>query len=182
MKLKILLAFHIMLVLTGCDLGPSDKPVQMIDKPRGDAPLANRTEQKLSYEPQALSALFDFYDSLNQGAYEKAASLYGGTYDTLQYFNPEIDPMDNISLLQAGCEFNGIMCLQVLKATLMEENNPIEFVYEVSFSNQNGSLFVLGPCCGATEEEMPPVSEFTVKVICESKKNCFVLDLPPFVP
>jgi len=49
MKLKILLAFHIMLVLTGCDLGPSDKPVQMIDKPRGDAPQHGPSTNKLPF-------------------------------------------------------------------------------------------------------------------------------------
>jgi hypothetical protein len=40
---------------------------------------------------------------------------------------------------------------------------------------------VLGPCCGATAEEMPPTSQFSVDVI-ERDGNYYVTSLPVFQP
>jgi hypothetical protein len=139
-------------------------------------------EQNESLEPQAQVALVDFYATLNNGAYDQAALHYGGPYDMLQGFNPEVDPGDRISLLRAGCEFNGLMCLPVLDLLFVEVNDQQEYVFEVAFANPDGSQFILGPCCGATEEEMPPVSEFPVRVACQRDGACLVLDLPPYVP
>lgn len=178
----MVLAFCLMLVLSACSLGSFGNPDQNEDVLVGDDPLSAGIDKNPSREAQARSAVIDFYNALNQGEYQKAAGQYGGPYDDLQYFNPDIYPSDKTSLLQAGCEFNGIMCLQVLDVLLVQENESREFVYEVSFSNPDGSLFVLGPCCGATEEEMPPLSKFTVHVVCEDEGACLVLDLPPFVP
>jgi len=33
------------------------------------------------------------------------------------------------------------------------------YVFQVKFNNPDGSLFILGPCCGASETGMPPVSQ-----------------------
>jgi hypothetical protein len=53
---------------------------------------------------------------------------------------------------------------------------------DVEFSLPDGTLFVLGPCCGATETEMPPVSSFAFRVQRQPDGAYAVLDLPPYVP
>jgi hypothetical protein len=54
--------------------------------------------------------------------------------------------------------------------------------FKVHFRNPDGTLFVLGPCCGASETEMPPVSEFECDVARTSSGEFKVLCLPPYVP
>lgn len=174
------MAIFLIMVLAACSPGLSAQPGQEIDFAAQASPA--EPGQNLSREVEAGSAVVDFYARLNQGVYDQAAELYGGSYDVLQGFNPNIDPGDQASLLSAGCEFNGLMCLRVLDLTLIHANEPHKFVFDVAFANPDGSLFILGPCCGATEEIMPPVSGFTVNVACEQDGPCLVLDLPPYVP
>lgn len=131
---------------------------------------------------EAEAVLTDFYQLLNQGAYEEAVEHYGGSYEELEYFNPMLDPDEKSALLAAACEFNGFSCLPVLKADLIEPVDLPILLFEVAYANPDGSRFVLGPCCGATEEEMPPVDVFTVQVSCEDGSSCKVMDLPPYVP
>jgi len=123
-----------------------------------------------------------FHQYLNQGEYELALEHYGGTYDVLQGYNPAIDHEDKANLLRAACEFNGFMCLGVREMTFKEAINPHEFIFTVEFANPDGTLFVLGPCCGADEETMPPQSSFMVQVNCQEDGSCLVMDLPPYVP
>lgn len=138
--------------------------------------------QMMALEMQAQAVLTEFYNAVNQGLFDRAVVLYGGSYEELAYFNPTIEPDDQVALLRAACEFNGFMCLPILDSTLVETHNEQNFVFEVTFANLDGSLFVLGPCCGADEETMPPVSEFNVQVRCENETSCQVLDLLPWAP
>lgn len=182
MNLKLVLACLLLISLTACSQGDMIYRGQQDETPAMKDILAAGPDQASSLEAQARAVLVDFYDVLNQGAYDQAALLYGGSYDMLQDFNPEIDPGDKLSLLRAGCVINGLMCLPVLNLSFVQVNDQQEFVYEVVFANRDGSEFVLGPCCGATEEEMPPVSEFFVRVTCTAEGACHALDLPPYVP
>lgn len=180
MNPKMTLILILLIMLTACSPGLFDQPGQNESSPAPD--LTAELDQTASREAQARSTLVDFYDRLNQGDYDLATGLYGGSYEVLQGYNPGIDPGEKANLLEAGCQFNGLMCLPVMDVTLIEENEPREFVYTVAFTNPDGSQFVLGPCCGATEEEMPPVTLFDVHVTCEDGGPCLVLDLPPYVP
>jgi len=119
---------------------------------------------------------------LNHKQYQRAVKLYGGSYDVLIDYNPLIDKGDKSSLLRAACRHNGFMCLEVLSAKLIEGDDQDKFIYEVKFANPDGSEFVLGPCCGASEEEMPPKASFTVHVQCDEDGSCLVMDLPPYLP
>ena len=56
------------------------------------------------------------------------------------------------------------------------------YIFQVEFNNPDGSLFVLGPCCGATETEMPPVSQFQFTVIRNADGRFVVMNTPPYVP
>ena len=130
----------------------------------------------------AQAALTDFFRLLHEGQYAQAIPLYGGTYEILQYWNPEVDSNDFLTLWQNACEFNGLMCLQVLNIASQTQISPNGFHFVVEFMLPDGSLFVLGPCCGATEEEMPPVSQFEYTVVLGLDGQYRVTGLPVYVP
>ena len=145
-------------------------------------PTADINNELSPLEAQAKIDLITYFEKLNQGKFEDAVTFYGGSFEVLQGYNPDINPLDRTTLMQFGCEFNGLTCLQVYDAEFKNKLSENEFLFDVRFRNSEGEIFVLGPCCGATEEEMPPVSVFEIRVICESNTSCKVLDLPPYVP
>ncbi len=49
---------------------------------------------------QARQALTGFFDALSKGHYSDAVSLYGGSYEILVGYNPEISPDDQAALWQ----------------------------------------------------------------------------------
>jgi hypothetical protein len=123
--------------------------------------------------------LIQFFDLLNTKQYAEADLLYGGDYEQLQIFNP--NAADHVALWESGCERAGLQCLKVRSATF-ENLQGDTYIFQVEFSNADGSLFVLGPCCGADETEMPPVSLFEYRVARTSDGSFRVMDLPPYTP
>lgn len=130
---------------------------------------------------EAQGTLIDFFSLLNARKYADAVALYGGSYEVLQGWNPDLDPSDHAALLAIACEQNGLQCLQSRTATLIGLQGDT-YVFQVEFNNPDGSLFVLGPCCGANETEMPPVSQFDYRVTRNAEGKFVVMDLPPYVP
>lgn len=130
---------------------------------------------------QARQALVAFFDLLSQGQYAEADELYGSDYEVLMYYNPTLDPSDHAALWGNACTINGAQCLPVRAARLKEQAGD-EYIFTVEFSNPDGTLFVLGPCCGATETEMPPASQFEYRVQKTADGKFVVLDLPVYVP
>jgi hypothetical protein len=181
MKIKLfVLALLIGLICTACSL--RDTPLTSQNNPTIEADQAGPASQTPTLIAQAESALIDCFSALNQGEYAKAASLYGGSYELLQSYNPTLDSEDHAALLKAGCEFNGLMCRPIKEVLSVQTSNPNEIYFEVEFANPDGSTFVLGPCCGETEETMPPLSAFMIEVRCQEDGDCQVQDLPPYVP
>ena len=176
MKRQKLFAFFLLGLLSACSVG-------QVNEPGNSQDLFPAEEVKVTPpELAAAEVLREFYNLLNQGEYEKAVELYGGSYEALEYFNPVMDAADRTGLLTAACEINGFICAPVLSVTAIASDHQEILVFEVEYANPDGSRFVLGPCCGATEEEMPPVDVFTVRVNCERENECQVLDLPPWIP
>jgi len=130
----------------------------------------------------ARNTMVQFFADLNIAEYQDAVLHYGGSYEDLQYFNPGVDPADRVALLKAGCEVNGLLCMQLMTAEQVSVENGLTFHYKVSYRAPDGTEFVLGPCCGASETEMPPVRYFDVTVRCDQQDACLVMDLPPYVP
>jgi hypothetical protein len=181
MTKMIVFVFICFALMSGCSNRPQQGDNEALS-PTVDETLILNENIDADIEWQSKAVLIKFFDSLNQGDYEKAVELFGGSYDVLQGYNPDINPSDHTGLLQAGCRFNGLMCLPILDSKLIQVNDQKEFIYEVSFKNPDGTLFELGPCCGASEEIMPTVSNFTIHVVCETWDTCQVIDLPPYVP
>lgn len=136
--------------------------------PPGDAQMARQT-------------LISFFDDLSKGEYAQAAELYGGDYQQLQVFNPDIDASDRSALWQNGCQQSGLQCLPVASAALKAEAGGI-YTFTVEFRKLDGNVFSLGPCCGSSATDMPPVSQFDVRVKETPQGKFLVLDLPPYMP
>ena len=125
--------------------------------------------------------LLNFLTLLHTKNYVEAVPIYGGEYEALQVFNPQIDPEDHVALWAWACDNQLLQCLEVRSATFKELRGDT-YIFQVEFNNPDGSLFVRGPCCGATETEMPSVSQFEFRVSRDSDQKFVVLDIPPYVP
>lgn len=130
---------------------------------------------------EAYDTLINFLTLLHTKNYMDAAPLYGGEYEQLQVFNTDIDPNDHVALWAWACDHQLLQCLEVRSATFRELRGDT-YIFQVEFSNPDGSLFVLGPCCGANETEMPPVSQFEYAVTRNSDGKFVVMTTPPYVP
>ena len=130
---------------------------------------------------EAHDTLVNFLTLLHARKYAEAVPLYGGEYKPLQVFNPQIDPEDHVALWTWACDNLLLQCLEVRSATFKELRGD-SYIFQVEFSNPDGSLFVLGPCCGASETEMPPVSQFEYTVSRNADHKYVVMTPPPYVP
>jgi hypothetical protein len=130
---------------------------------------------------EAQQTLIKFFAMVAAENYAEADALYGGMYDGLQNNNPDINPSDHAALWNRGCKQNGLQCLEVRSATFQELQGDT-YIFQVEFSNPDGSLFVLGPCCGANETDMPPVSQFDYAVSRNANGKFLVMNEPPYVP
>jgi hypothetical protein len=130
---------------------------------------------------EAQDVLLNFLTLLHTKKYPEAVRLYGGVYEQLQVFNPEIDSSDHVALWAWACDNQMLQCLEVRSVTFQQLVGD-SYVFQVEFSNPDGSLFVLGPCCGANETEMPPVSQFEFTVARNADHRYVVMNTPPYVP
>lgn len=179
MRPKVMILFLCFVLLQGCNLPFADQAKPTVVTLPGEISTPTIPSQ---IEETARGTLRSFFAYLNQGDYEQAVRLYGGSYEELYYMNPTINPENKAELLESGCQFNGFMCMKVLNESLVEVKETSEFIFEVNFANPDGSLYIMGPCCGASEEVSPPKSNFVIHVICETEDVCRVVDLPPYVP
>ena len=165
-NIYILLIVTIGLILSSCS-------------PRMTEPPTNQQSEEVLAAQDSLVA---FLDDLHEGRYEDAARLYGGTYDIMIDHNPNLDPNDRAGLLRNACTINGAECLELKSVVLEKEATANEFDFKVEFMDEDGSLFVLGPCCGGNETDTPQQSVFTIKVIKKDDGDFVVMEMPPYVP
>jgi len=132
----------------------------------------------------ARAVLVAFFDALNAGWYSEAAVQYGGSYEELIDMNPDVDPNDHAALLERACTINGFQCLKVKEIVQQVQDWPDTYIFTIEFLNPDGSLFVLGACCGASETDMPPQSRFDVVVrrLPQAVNSLQVQSLPVYVP
>jgi hypothetical protein len=127
-------------------------------------------------------ALSEFFQLLFQEDYVAALDLYGGDFEELRYFNPDLPQNDLLGLLQRGCQQNGFFCkLTVGNVIETNQTDDITFEITVQLMTPNGELFQLGPCCGADPASNPPVTRFTYNVQ-KIDGRYRVLELPPWTP
>lgn len=160
------------LVFVGLLIGCNPQPAS--------SPQATRTSLP-STPNEAYEVLVEFLTLLHTKNYEEAVPLYGGEYEALQVFNSEIDPSDQVALWSWACDHRLLQCLEV-RSVEFDYSSGDSYVFQVEFSKPDGSLFVRGPCCGADETEMPPVSRFQFTVSRTADGSFVVMDTPPYVP
>lgn len=131
---------------------------------------------------EARGIMMSFFAALNAGDYQKASELYGGSYETLTAWNPDIQPANQVALWKRACQQNGLQCLPVGEVVGSAQVSANVLKFTVRFRNPDGTLFVLGPCCGETQTSMPPISEFECDVARTSGGDFKVMCLPPYVP
>jgi hypothetical protein len=129
---------------------------------------------------QPRQALIDFFEQLSKGNYTQASELYGGTYETLLSWNPDLNPNDTATLWKNGCQVNGMQCLTVRSATFKQRAENGDYLFIVEFSNPDGSLFSPGGCCGDTTT--PSTSQFEFRVGRGNDGKFRVMDSPIYVP
>jgi hypothetical protein len=144
--------------------------------PAWETPPAEASDQET-----ARWALLSFFTFLHGGQYGEAAALYGGSYEDLPAARDDLPPTSADKALVWESECALLQCLLVSRVVEETQVSTDEFLFVVEFVNEDGSLFVLGPCCGATAAEMPPVWQwlYTVKKMDGQFK---VMDAPVYVP
>lgn len=130
---------------------------------------------------EAQDVLVNFLTLLHTKKYANAVPLYGGEYEQLRVFNPQIDSANRAALWAWACDNQLLQCLEVRSATF-EKLTGDSYVFQVEFSQPDGNLFVLGPCCGANETEMPPISQFEYIVSRNEDHKYVVMNPPPYMP
>jgi hypothetical protein len=130
----------------------------------------------------ARQALLGYLKALREGDYQTVIKWYGGSYDVLADMNPDISAEDKLALWTRACQQNGFVCTLTVKnwvQTAQLSADQIRFTVELQ--NPDGSLFVLGPCCGAEVADFPPLSQFDF-IVQHVGESYQVLSLPVFVP
>lgn len=130
---------------------------------------------------QARQVLIDFFHYLSVEQYEQADALYGGSYTELMDFAPGIDPDDHALLWQRSCKVSGLQCFPVRSISYLERTDDI-LVFNLEFSNPDGTLFVRQPCCGGGDSDATIASGFAYRVQKIEDGKYLVLDLPVYVP
>ena len=170
---------------SACGKAPAPHPEPLVIRGQPEINLTATTEvivNAVANDGSAQNAIYLFFDNLHTGHYEDAVKLYGGSYQVMIDQNPAIDPADHAELMKSACTVNGFQCLQLKAAGIEYKPAPNEYLFTVQFQNDDGSLFVLGPCCGASETEQPPVSLFEVRVMQVAEGEFRVQDMPPYMP
>lgn len=165
------------LLLTLLLIGCAPRPINITPLP----PTPMTPTSLPSTTSEAHDVLVNFLTLLHTKNYTDAVPLYGGEYEQLQIFNTEIDPNDHVALWTWACDQQLLQCLEVRSATFKELRGD-SYIFQVEFNNPDGSLFVLGPCCGTNETEMPPVSQFEYTVSRNADHRFVVINMPPYVP
>ena len=169
MRKQFILLF-VTILLTSC-----------IARPIAPTPTSPAPTSLPSTIGEAHDVLVNFLTLLHTKNYAQAVPFYGGEYEALQVFNPEIDSADYVALWTWACDNQLLQCLELRSATFKELRGDT-YIFQVEFNNLDGSLFVRGPCCGATESEMPSVSQFEFRVSRNADGAFIVMDPPPYVP
>lgn len=132
----------------------------------------------------AEEALVDFFDYLKHKEYNIAVTLldipekaiqecpldaneFDGcipdSWEGLESFSPREERNNKAKVLE---NYAGLTKEATLKANVVEVKKYSEgkYILTVQFLNSDGSILVEGPCCGATEEQMPSSNKFEYKV------------------
>lgn len=113
----------------------------------------------------AQQLLEDFFDLARRNKFNEAAELIElaqSEWESFAVYSDGEDISDHARVIENHCLATGT-CLRV-KVIATERVDNETYRFNVQFLNSNGSIFELGPCCGAEEEDVAPQSEFDYDV------------------
>ncbi len=110
--------------------------------------------------------LQSYFDSIANNDFKAVVSLYGGDYDLLQSYNPDISPTDYESLFRNFINHNGGQIVKIEQIHDKKNISDDEFQFDVTFT-QEGEKFRNGLHY-----------TYTVKKINGQWK---VMELPPYL-
>lgn len=125
-------------------------------------------------EKEAGDTLSKFLHLLHSRDYNAAVELYGGEYQTLHSWNPK-DTGGNAALFKAGCEMNGLQCMELLHIFATLDRGAGKFESIVEFTRDGSTPW--RPCTelgGA-----PPDTKLRYHIEKRASKF-FVMDMPPY--
>ena len=118
----------------------------------------------------AREALAAFFSLLHAGQYGQATSYYGGDYEVLREWNPDVPGDDLAKLFENGCTVNGLQCVEIKTVLQALETSPGLYTFNVEFAEDDGSLFTRG-----TQSQFT----YTVRKVDE---GFLVQELPVYTP
>jgi len=129
-----------------------------------------------SDQEQARETLVAFFSLLADGQYAEGGALFGGSYEATPYGPPGADLE---AWWQTAC--GSMLCLPVAAITEVQQSSPDEYLFYIEFLAENGTTFVMGPCCGGSPAETPAVWQFAYPVK-KVDDRWTVMRTPLFVP
>lgn len=109
-----------------------------------------------------------YFNSLYDENYEKVATYYGGTYEELQGYHPQMNGNDHAALFEAYIEITGgqlVNIESIIKINEIRTNE--EYSFELTFIDKKGTSFREGM-----------VYTYSVKKVDGQYK---VMELPPYL-
>ena len=129
-------------------------------------------------QSKAETAMRVFLNALANQDYSTAAKVYGGDYEELVQWNPDVAHTDYEALWQRGCKQNGLMCLKLKDIVKVEQSNSL-FIFTVTFETADGKVFETSGCCGEIQKSN---SEFLISVRTDNFGAYKVISGLPYVP
>jgi len=119
---------------------------------------------------EAKERIINFFNYLHDGQYDKAALLFepweegvgmhGSSWKGILSLQPPEKRNDEGKALGLGVYYRTVgvpIRAKVLDIKKIADN---EYKLRIQFLKDDGSVYIYGPCCGATEETMPSETEF----------------------
>ncbi len=158
----------LVIALSGCDNFSVNENIDNDIEQQGRQNDSGKISSEQDESTKAEDALVSFFTHLENQDFEKALLFFElddpvNDWEGLESFSPLTeDRRSKANVLKNYCEATGT-CLEARVIETKKGNNDT-YDLVIQFKNPDGSTFVLEPCCGATEEEMPAQDKFDFKV------------------
>lgn len=130
--------------------------------------LTGCTEKTEEYPDDPETLMKAYFNSLYDENYDKVATYYGGTYEELQGYHPQMDNNDHAALFKAYIEITGGQLVKIESIININEiRTNEEYSFELTFIDKKGNSFREGM-----------VYTYSVKKVDGRYK---VMELPPYL-
>jgi len=133
-------------------------------------------------EQMAINTLNQFFGYLHSKQYDQAMKIFSPSdrnWEMIESMSLENEKKSPSQIMKKYCDsVRTCFRSEVLEVEEVEKN---KYMLTVRFIQDDGEIFVLGPCCAATVEDMPPTKRF--KYFVNKVNGQFkVITIPQFIP